>query len=160
MPTDVTVPPSGWETVEYLSGAYGEFFILSWLETLGTTKVAASSAAAGWGNDYLALLRSDDDADELAILWTIAWDDPATDTLEFAIALIEAIITQVSAPAAIVNGLTIESNTCGVDDNISWKADTGVLVHQIQDDPTVGAVTRIAIAPSCEAALELLDESN
>ena len=164
---DVTVPPSGWETVEYLSGAYGEFFILSWLETLGTTKVAASSAAAGWGNDYLALLRSDDDADELAILWTIAWDDPATDTLEFAIALIEAIITQieaiitqVSAPAVIVNGLTIESTTCGADDNISWKADTGVLVHQVQDDLELDKVTKIAIAPSCEAALELLDESN
>ena len=152
----LTVPPSGWETVEYLSGAYGEFFILSWLETLRAP--IASAAAAGWGNDYLALLRSDDDADELAILWTIAWDDPETDTEELEIALASAIAGHDSAPE--VNDLTIRSNTCGADDNISWKADTGVLVHQIQGDPTVDAVTRIAIAASCEAALELLDESN
>ena len=147
----------------YINGTYGEFFIRSWLETLGADTELGTNAAAGWGNDDLTLLRSGDNDNEFAILWNIVWDDPETDVLEFAEALSDTIARQrrdVNSPTTIVRDPTIESNTCGADSNISWSADTGVLVHRIQDDPTVGAVTRIAIAPSCEAALELLSEGD
>ena len=180
IPGSLLSTPDGWEpfdVVEYLyrnpnayatgdlfiNGAYGEFFIRSWLTTLGAGTELATNAAAGWGNDDLTLLRSGDNDNEFAILWNILWDDPQTDVLEFAEALSDTIARQrrdVNLPGTIVRDPTIESNTCGADRNISWKADTGVLVHQIQDDPTVGAVTRIAIAPSCEAALELLSEGD
>ena len=156
--------PGGWNLTDttsnpLLHGAYGEFFIRAWLETLKVDVELAYNAAAGWGNDHFTLLQSDDD--ELAILWTIIWDDPETDSAELADALTDTITKQHDVTAStVVRDPTIESNTCGVDSNISWKADTGVLVHQIQTDPTVGDVTKIAIAASCEAALELLDESN
>ena len=151
LPARLTQPPNGWQLSDdpTFSGAYGEFFIRAWLETIGTTNATASSAAAGWGNDNLYLLNSFDSG-EYGLQWVIAWDDPTTDTVQFAGALSEAIKSNPD----------LNDGSCGDATDISWSADTGVLVHQIQDDPTVGAVTRIAIAPSCEAALELLSEGN
>ena len=156
--------PGGWYPANtaynpQLHGAYGEFFIRAWLETLKVDVELAYNAAAGWGNDHFRLLRSEDG--EFAILWIIIWDDPKADSAELADALTDTITKQHDITASsVVRDPTIKSNTCGADRNISWSADTGVLVHRIQDDPTVGAVTRIAIAPSCEAALELLSEGD
>ena len=78
------MPLGGWEV--QAENVLGEFFLKTWLETLGATD--AEKAAAGWGGDVYAVFENNSGGTALAA--TIAWDT-SQDAKEFFTALSNAL---------------------------------------------------------------------
>ena len=117
---------------------FGEFFLRTWLETLGATD--ADEAAAGWGGDIYAVFE--DNSGETALAATIAWDT-SQDAKEFFTAL---SIAMESDPGYLSMGEGIP----GVIE--SWRGPGGYLVmsrwasEDTSDRIAIGRGTTVDIA--------------
>ena len=146
-PIEIDIPDDamrrGWAV--QAENVFGEFFLRTWLEALGSEN--ATAAAAGWGGDTYAVFE-DSSSGETGLAVTLAWDT-SDDSTEFFKALTGAMGTD-DDYSALGDGIP------GVLE--SWKTPGGYMVvsrwasDDVTDRIAIGIGTSVGVAQDLQRA--------